>query len=103
MSKLFQFAPALARVAIGLVGAAAVTSSGIFVFVQFSDLSALQLAAGPRAESITSAQPAAIVMARTGRAWGEAALQRQAAAASAAATRLARSAGLPFHDKAALA
>lgn len=85
MSEAFQFTPALARIAIGLVGTSAVMSAGVFVFVPFSDLSALQLAAGPRAMSTTSAQPAAIVMARTGRAWG------QAAAASAAAMRVARS------------
>lgn len=93
MSKRFQFAPAWARMAIGLTGTASVLSAGIFLFGPFSDLSALQLAAGPHATSATSAAsaaPAPIVLARTGRAWAAAAEQRQAAAASAPLARVAR-------------
>jgi hypothetical protein len=81
-----RFAPALAQAAVGTVGTAAVVCAGLFVFGPFSDLSTLQLAAGPLAVSGAGSQPAAIVMAPTGRAWGEAAQQRLAAAAAAAAS-----------------
>lgn len=90
MSKRFQFAPALARVAIGLTGTASVMSAGVFVFLPFSDLSTLQLAAGPHGTDASASAPAAIVLAHTGRSWGAAALQRQAAAASAPLARVAR-------------
>ena len=86
----FQLTPTLARVVVGAVGTTAVMSAGIFIFGPFSDLSALQLAAGPQAMSAAGSQPAAIVMAPTGRAWGNAAQQRQAAAASAPLARVAR-------------
>jgi hypothetical protein len=89
MSKRFQFAPALARVATGLTGTASVMSAGIFMFGPFSDLSTLQLAAGPHAASAASFAPAPIVLARTGRAWGAAAQQRYAVAASAPLARVA--------------
>lgn len=90
MSKRFQFAPALARVAIGLTGTASVMSAGIVMFGPFSDLSTLQLAAGPHATSAESSVPAPIVLARTGRAWAAAAEQRQAVAASAPLAQVAR-------------
>ena len=86
----FELTPTLARAVVGTVGTAAVMCAGVFVFGPFSDLSALQLAAGPQATSAAGSQPAAIVMAQTGRAWGEAAQQRQAAAASAPMARVAR-------------
>ena len=89
MSQRFQFAPAIARAAFGVVGTAAVMSAGVFVFLPFSDLSTLQLAAGPHATDAAASAPAAIVLSRTGRSWGAAALQRQAAAASAPLARVA--------------
>jgi hypothetical protein len=90
MSKRFQFAPALASAAIGLTGTASVLSAGIFMFGPFSDLSTLQLAAGPHATSASNSTPTPIVLAHTGRGWGAAAQQRQAAAASAPLARVAR-------------
>jgi hypothetical protein len=78
----YRLTPPLARVFVGAIGTTAIMSAGFFVFVPFSDLSTLQLAAGPHASSAAGFQPADIVMANTGRAWGDAALQRQAAAAS---------------------
>ena len=74
----------LARRAVGAIGTAAVMSAGFLVFGPFSDLSTLQLAAGPAATQGAAATPAPIVLAPTGRAWGQAALQRQAAAAASA-------------------
>ena len=74
----------LARRAIGAIGTAAVLSAGFLVFGPFSDLSTLQLAAGPAATQGPGGAPALIVLATTGRAWGQAAQQRQAAAAASA-------------------
>jgi hypothetical protein len=90
MSERFQFAPALASVAVGLTGTASVLSAGLFMFGPFSDLSTLQLAAGPHATGASTSTPASIVLARTGRSWGAAAQQHQAAAASAPLARVAR-------------
>ena len=82
----------LARRAVGAIGTAAVMSAGFLVFGLFSDLSTLQLAAGPAATQGAGGAPALIVLATTGRAWGQAALQRQAAAAaSAPLARVAKS------------
>ena len=69
----------LARRAVGAIGTAAVMSAGFLVFGPFSDLSTLQLAAGPRATG-TGNTPAPIVLARTGRSCGATAERRQAAA-----------------------
>jgi hypothetical protein len=80
----------LARALIGSVGTAAILSAGVLVFGPFSDLSTLQLAAGPHATSASTSAPAPIVLAHTGRAWGAAAQQRQATAASAPLARVAR-------------
>ncbi len=88
MPKRFPFDPA--RAAVGVIGTCAVLCAGLFVFGPFSDLSTLQLAAGPHATSASSSAPAPIVLAHTGRSWGAAALQRQAAAASAPLARVAR-------------
>jgi hypothetical protein len=74
---------------VGIVGATAIVSAGLQMFGPFSDLSALQLAAGPRATAGTTSAPAAIVMAHTGRQWAGAAAQRQADAASASVMRMA--------------
>ena len=74
----------LARRAVGAIGTAAVMSAGFLIFGPFSDLSTLQLAAGPAATQSPGGAPALIVLAPTGRAWGQAALQRQAAAAASA-------------------
>lgn len=82
------------RALVGTVGTTFILCAGAFVFGPFSDLSTLQLAAGPRATSASSRATASIVMAHTGRAWGSAAQQRQAAAASAPLARIARSDGL---------
>lgn len=84
-----QFSHPFARVVLGGTVAIAVLSAGAFVFGPFSDLSVLQLAAGPHAQGPGKA-PAAAVLARTGRSWGAAAEERQAAAASAPIARLAR-------------
>ena len=89
MSNRFQLAPTLARVAIGLTGTASTMSAGVFVFGPFSDLSTLQLAAGPHATDVAASAPAAIVLSRTGRSWGAAALHRRATAASAPLARVA--------------
>ena len=85
----FEIGHPLARIALGSTAAVAVLSAGVFVFGPFSDLSALQLAAGPQATS-SGNTPAPIVLARTGRSWGAAAEQRQAAA-SAPIAKVARS------------
>lgn len=79
-----------ARIALGGTVAIAVLSAGAFVFGPFSDLSVLQLAAGPHATTASGSAPAAILFAHSGRNWGEAAQQRQAAAASAPLARVAR-------------
>ena len=80
-SPRFEFGHPLARIALGSTVTIAVLSAGAYVFCSFSDLSAEQLAAGPRATGAGGA-PAAVVLARTGRSWGAAAEQRQAAAAA---------------------
>lgn len=79
-----QLTRPFARRAIGAVGTVAVTSAGFLVFGPFSDLSTAQLAAGPQAVQAGGTEPALIVLAPTGRAWGQAAQQRQAAAAASA-------------------
>lgn len=80
----------LARALVGTVGTTAILSAGVFVFGPFSDLSTLQLAAGPHAIVAASSAPAPVVLAHTGRAWAAAAEQRLAAAASAPLARVAR-------------
>lgn len=75
----------LARALIGTVGTFAILSAGGFIFGPFSDLSTPQLAAGPNAKSASMPY-----LVHTGRTWGAAALQRQAAAASAPLARVAR-------------
>lgn len=80
----------LARAVVGTVGTTSILCAGAFVFGPFSDLSTLQLAAGPHATDAAASAPAAIVLSQTGRAWGAAALQRQTAAASAPLARVAR-------------
>jgi hypothetical protein len=84
-----QLSRPFARIALGSTVAIAVLSAGAFVFGPFSDLSVLQLAAGPHARGPGNA-PATAVLARTGRSWGAAAEERQAAAASAPIARVAR-------------
>ncbi|MEP6874872.1 MAG: hypothetical protein ABI887_10950 [Burkholderiales bacterium] len=84
-----QLSHPFARLVLGGTVAVAVLGAGAFVFGPFSDLSALQLAAGPNAQGASGA-PAATVLARTGRSWGAIAQQRQAAAASAPIARIAR-------------
>ena len=95
-SPRYQIGHPLARIALGSTVAIAVLSAGFDVFVPFSDLSAQQLAAGPHATS-TGNTPAPVVLARTGRSWGAAAEERQAAASSAPVARVARGndAGVP--------
>jgi hypothetical protein len=88
MPKRFPFDPT--RAAVGVIGTAAVISAGVFVFGPFSDLSTLQLAAGPHATSRSASAPAPIVLTHTGRSWGAAAQQRQAAAAAAPLAQVAR-------------
>ena len=85
----YQIGHPLARIALGSTVAIAVLSAGFYVFVPFSDLSAQQLAAGPTATS-SGSTPAPVVLARTGRSWGAAALERQAAASSAPVAKVAR-------------
>ena len=78
-----------ARFALGVTVAIAVVGAGAFVFGPFSNLSAEQLTAGPRAAGPDNA-PTPIVYARTGRAWRAQAQQRVAAAASAPIAQIAR-------------
>jgi len=86
----FQLSPPFARLVLGGTVAIAVLSAGALVFGPFSDLSVLQLAAGPHAQG-AGGMPASAVLAHTGRAWGPDAEQRQAAdASSAPITRIAR-------------
>ena len=84
-----QLSRPFARFALGGTVALAVLSAGAFLVGPFSDLSVLQLAAGPDAKGPGGA-PAATVLARTGRSWGALAQERQAAAASAPIARIAR-------------
>jgi hypothetical protein len=83
-----QLSHPFARFVLGGTVAIAVLGAGAFVFGPFSDLSALQLAAGPHAKGPGGA-PAATVLARTGRSWGAVAQERQAAAASAPIAQVA--------------
>ena len=88
--RRFQLSPPFARFVLGGTVAIAVLSAGALVFGPFSDLSVLQLAAGPHAQD-AGGTLASAVLAHTGRAWGADAEQRQAAAApSAPITRIAR-------------
>ena len=89
-ARRYQIGHPLTRIALGSTVAIAVLSAGFYVFVPFSDLSAQQLAAGPKATG-TGNTPAPIVLARTGRSWGATAKERQAAAASAPIAKVARS------------
>jgi len=86
----FQLSPPFARIVLGGTVAIAVLSAGALVFGPFSDLSVLQLAAGPHAHASGGA-PAPVVLGHTGRAWGADTQQRPTAAASSAPiTRIAR-------------
>lgn len=88
MSNRFQCSPALARVAIGLTGTASMMSSGVFVFGPFSDLSTLQLAAGPsHAIGTAISEAAPIVHANTGRSWAAYVQHRPSAVAAAHVAR----------------
>ena len=87
----FQLSPPFARIVLGGTVAIAVLSAGALVFGPISDLSVLQLAAGPHAHGASGALASVVVLAHTGRAWGPDAEQRQTAAASSAPiTRIAR-------------
>ena len=88
--RRFQLSPPFARIVLGGTVAIALLSAGALVFGPFSDLSVLQLAAGPHAQASGGAL-APVVLSHTGRAWGSDARHRQAAAASSApVTRVAR-------------
>jgi hypothetical protein len=82
-----QLSHLFVRIALFIV-ALAVLSAGAPVFDPFSDLSALQLGAGPLTQGPDQTSGFS-VLARTGRSWGTA-KQRQTAAASAPIARLAR-------------
>jgi hypothetical protein len=87
----FQLSPPFARIVLGGTVAIAVLSAGALVFGPFSDLSVLQLAAGPHAHGASSAPASVVVLAHTARAWGADAQQRQTGAASSVPiTRIAR-------------
>jgi hypothetical protein len=76
----FRLSPTLPRVIVGVSAGAASVAAAFCIFGPFSDLSALQLAAGPRSLALgPGARP--IVEARTGRSWG-ANQERPIAAAS---------------------
>ena len=85
----FQYRHRLACTVLGGTVAIAVLSASALVFAPFSDLSVLQLAAGPHAQASGGAL-APVVLARTGRAWGADGRHCQAAASSAPVTRVAR-------------
>ena len=85
----YRIAHPMTRALVGAIAALAAACAGFLVFGPLSDLSALQLAAGPHAES-AGPDGRGIVFAHTGRSWGAAAEQRQkTAAASDRQARLA--------------
>jgi hypothetical protein len=78
------------RVAVGATAAAAALAAAFSIFGPFSDLSALQLAAGPQSLAIGPSGQL-LVMAPTGRAWGAEHERRVAAASAVPIATLARS------------
>ncbi len=88
-ARTFKLTPTLPRVATGLTAAVAGVSAAFFVFGPFSDLSARQLANGPRGSALDS-EGKPIVLAHTGRSWGAEAERRAAAASAVPVARLAR-------------
>ena len=87
--RRFRLVPALPRVGFGVTAAVAGLSAAIFVFGTFSDLSAMQLAAGPQSSAVGSdGKP--IVLAHTGRSWAAEAERRAAVASAVPLARLAR-------------
>ena len=87
-SRNFRLAPRVPLVAAGTTAALAAAAVLLFTFGTFSDLSAMQLAAGPHSSARdASGQP--LVLARTGRGWGGAA-RAGTSAPALAPVRLAR-------------
>ena len=81
---------ALARIAVGVIGATAIASAAVFVVGPFCDLGDLQFAAGPQSIQPASSQPAAIVMALTGQIERADPIRHQALAASVPLAHLVR-------------
>jgi hypothetical protein len=86
----FRLSSPLRRVAVGATAAAAALAAAFSIFGPFTDLSALQLAAGPQSLAIGPSGQL-LVMAPTGRAWGAEHERRVAAASAAPIATLARS------------
>jgi hypothetical protein len=88
----FRLTPVAARLFTGAIAAAASLSAGYIVFGPFSDMSAIQLAAGPKGDQLGQGHRE-LLNSRTGRSWAAAEAARQEQATGAAApTRLARAA-----------
>jgi hypothetical protein len=87
--RAFRLSPVLPRVFLGVTAAAASIAAAFCILGPFSDLSALQLAAGPHSVALgPGARP--IVEARTGRSWGADQQRRVAAESSRPLATLAR-------------
>ena len=85
----FRLSPPLPRIAAGVTAGVASVAAAFCIFGPFSDLSALQLAAGPQSLTVGSnGRP--IVQARTGRSWGADQERRVAAASAVPLATLAR-------------
>jgi hypothetical protein len=86
----FRLGSSMRSVATGATAAAAALAAAFCVFGPFSDMSALQLAAGPQSLAIGPSGQL-LVMAPTGRAWGAEHERRVAAASAVPIATLARS------------
>jgi hypothetical protein len=98
----FRLSPPLPRIVAGVTAGVASVAAAFCIFGPFSDLSALQLAAGPQSLTVDpNGRP--IVQARTGRSWGADQERRVAAASAVPLVTLARgpSLGIPGIGRAA--
>ena len=85
----FRLSPPLPRIVAGITAGVASVAAAFCVFGPFSDVSAMQLAAGPQSLTVgPSGRP--IVQARTGRSWGADQERRVAAASAVPLATLAR-------------
>jgi hypothetical protein len=89
----FRLSSAAGRVAAGITAALAAAAAAFCIFGPFADLSAMQLAAGPRSTAV-GPSGRLLVMAHTGRSWGAEQERRVAAASAVPLATLARN-GVP--------
>ena len=90
----FRLSPPFPRIVAGVTAGVASVAAAFCIFGPLSDLSALQLAAGPQSLTVgPNGRP--IVQARTGRSWGADQERRVAAASAVPLAMLARG---PSHD-----